>query len=53
MKLKGLALLFIAVAAGTLAGCAEKNSIPPRDQRASVDEMNDASRRAINSPYQR
>jgi hypothetical protein len=49
MKPKNLALLFLAVTGMTaLSGCAEKNSIPPRDQYAPVDEMNDVSRRAVN-----
>ncbi len=53
MKFGTFALMFIAVAAGAIAGCAEKNSVPPRDQYTPVDQMNDTSRRAINSPYQR
>lgn len=53
MKLKNIALLFFAVTAGVIAGCAEKNSIPPRDQYAPVDEMNDVSRRSLNHSQQR
>ncbi len=48
MKFKRLSLLFIALAAGVLASCAEKNSTPPRDQYTPTDQMNSVSRRAVN-----
>lgn len=50
--LPALRWIFAAGILALVAGCAAPGSVPPRDRRSPVDDMNDTSRRAINSPNQ-